>query len=405
MNKTFLIFRHELVNTLKRTGFIIMTLAMPVIGLLAIGLTLLITNIVRPAAPEITSVGYVDQEGIFNQFTTQGTVQLVPYDSTDAAFESMGKGDIKEYLVIPADYSTTGKVTRFTLEKQPAAPPNIVAAVKHFLTTNLLDGKVPPPTINVIDAPLNLITVRLTASGEVAADQGGFGNLIIPGIFALLLVLSLTFSSAYLLQSLGDEKESRLIEVLLSSVTTRQLLTGKILGLGLAGFVQVIIWLIFLPLLLVIANSTFGGFFSSIQLPPNFIALGVLYFVLGYALFAVLSAISGAISPSAREGQQFASIFTLLAVSPFWFSSAIIAFPNSPVWIVLSIFPLTAPVVTMLRLGLIDVPAWQIAVSALVMIATTAGLLMVSIRILRTYLLVYGKRPSLGQIARIFRTG
>ncbi len=343
MNKTILIFRHELVTTLKRIGFIIMTLALPVVGLLAVGITLLISNIVQPSAPEITSVGYVDQAGVFNQFKTQGTVNLISYTSRDAAFESMVKGDIKEYFVIPADYSITGVVSRFTLEKQPAAPPNIIAAIKLFLTTNLLNGKVPPPTINVIDAPLNLITTRLTTSGEVAVDQGGFGNLIIPSLFALLLVLSLTFSSVYLLQSLGDEKESRLIEVLLSSVTTRQLLTGKILGLGLAGLIQVLIWLIFLPLLLVIANSTFGGFFSSIQLPPNFIALGVLYFILGFALFSVLSAIAGAISPSAREGQQFASIFTLIAVSPFWFSSAIIAFPNSLAWVVLSIFPLTAP--------------------------------------------------------------
>ena len=90
-----------------------------------------------------------------------------------------------------------------------------------------------------------------------------------------------------MVQGLGEEKESRLIEVLLSSVTTRQLLVGKVLGLGVAGLVQVVVWLVSLPLLVNLASSTLGGFLSTIQVPSNFIFLGIIYFVLGYLLFVL----------------------------------------------------------------------------------------------------------------------
>jgi ABC-2 type transport system permease protein len=399
-NKTVLIFKHEFATTLKRTGFIIMTLALPVLALLAIGIFSLISGIVKPSAVEVTDIGYVDQEGGFTQFLTQGNINLIPFETTDLATQAMIKGDIKEYFVIPPGYSLTGAIPRYTLEKQLLPPPEITTAVKNFLTSNLLNGKLPASAITVIEYPVNLVTTRLTAAGTVAKDQGGFGNLLIPAIFSVLLVLSLTFSSAYLIQGLGEEKENRLIEVLLSSVSTRQLLTGKVLGLGAAGLIQVLVWLISMPLLLGLANSSFGGFFNTVQLPPNFIILGLVYFVLGYSLFAVLSAGVGAISPSVREGQQMSAIFTLIAVSPLWFSSAMIAFPNSPVWVVLMIFPLTAPVVAMIRLGLTDIPAWQLAVSAIVMIITSIGVLMVAIKVFRTYLLMYGKRPSLKEVFR-----
>jgi ABC-2 type transport system permease protein len=405
MNKTLLIFRHELVTTLKRTGFIVMTLALPVLGILGIIIGQIISNSVIPSTPEISNIGYIDQSGGFDQFTNQGIIQFQAYTSKEAALLAMVNKDIKEYFVIPADYAEKGSIDRYVLEKQPAPPESIVTAMKNFLTSNLLSGKVASSTISVIERPLNVGSIRLQPDGEIASDQGGFGSLVIPGVFAMLLILSLSFSSAYLLQSMGEEKENRLIEVLLSSVTTRQLLVGKVLGLGIAGLVQVAVWLISFPVLLKMGGSTFGGFFNSIQLPPNFIILGIVYFILGYAIFAVLSAITGAISASAREGQQLASIYTMISVSPLWFVSAMMIFPDSAAWVALTIFPLTAPVVTMIRLGLTGVPAWQLATSILVMIVCTLGLLLFSVRILRTYLLVYGKRPNLNQIWKILRSG
>lgn len=105
------------------------------------------------------------------------------------------------------------------------APEDIAAAIQSFLLSNLLREKVSPETIARLEAPLNLVNIRLTENGDIAPEQGGLGNLVIPGVFSLLLVLSIIFSSTYLLQGLGEEKESRLIEILLSSVSDRQSFT------------------------------------------------------------------------------------------------------------------------------------------------------------------------------------
>jgi ABC-2 type transport system permease protein len=404
MNKTLLIFKHEFLLTLTRIGFIVMTFIVPLIALLGIGAYQIISGAIKPSE-KITDIGYVDNVGEFNQYTRQGNIQLVLFDAVDEAKQALASKDIKGYFVISPDYLNTGLINFYTLEKQLIPPPTTLSAIKNFLSSNLLTGMVPQSTIDLVEAPLNVVSIRLTETGAVSPEQGGFGNMVIPGIFSLLLVLSITFSSSYLIQGLGDEKENRLIEVLLSSVSVRQLLIGKVLGLGAAGLVQVVIWVISAPLLLGLASSSIGGFLKSLQIPPNFLILCVVYFILGYLLFAMISMAVGAISPSAREGQQLVTLFTLPAIAPLWFSSTIMLFPNSPVWVVLTIFPITAPVTLMLRLGSTSVATWQITASILVLLLSIAGGLLLTARIVRTYLLMYGKRPALGTIIRSLKSG
>ena len=403
MNKTLLILRHEFLHTIKRKGFIIMTLIVPLGALLAIGVIPLVSGIAKPAV-EITTIGYVDESGGFQQYTSQGNITLVRFDTPDDATEALVKGNIKEYFVIPSNYASTGVINRYTLEKQLAAPPTTTTAIKNFISSNLLAGRVSPATIDLIEAPLNLVTTRLTETGAVAPEQGGFGNFVIPGVFSVLLVLSIIFSSTYLLQGLGEEKENRLIEILLSSVSARQLLTGKVLGIGAAGLAQVVVWVISAPLLLSLASSTFGGFISTIHLPANFLVLAVVYFILGYLLFAVLSAGIGAISSNSREGQQLIGLLTVPACIPLWFMSLLMFLPDNPVWVVLTIFPLTAPVEVIVRLGVSDIPAWQLGTSIAVLGLSIIGGLLLTTRIFRTYLLMYGKRPTFREILRNLRS-
>jgi ABC-2 type transport system permease protein len=404
MNKTLLIFKHEFLTMLRRTGFIIMTLIVPLVFLLGIGIFQIISGIAQPTG-EITKIGYVDNIGGFEQYTNQDNINLVRFNTVPEANQALIANDIKEYIIIDSTYYSTSLINFYTLEKQLIPAPEVVTAIKSFLTSNMLAGKVSQTNIDLINASLNIMSIRLTETGAVAPEQGGWGNLLIPSIFSLLLVLSITFSSAYLLQGLGDEKENRLIEVLLSSVSTRQLITGKVLGLGAAGLVQVLVWVISAPFLMNFASSSIGGFLSILQLPPNFLILCIVYFILGYLLFAIIATAIGAISSSAREGQQLATIFTLGAVCPLWLSSLIIIFPNSPVFVVLTIFPLTAPVTLMIRLGATDVAAWQIVVSIGVMLISIIGGLLLTVKIVRIFLLMYGKRPNLGAIIRSLKNG
>jgi len=404
MNKTRLIFQHEFLNAIKRKGFIILTLIVPVLVLIGIGVFQLVSTD-EPPVVETVTIGYIDEAGGFDQYTTQGHIELVRFDTPGDAKAALISSNVSEYFVIPSDYLSTGVINRYTLERQLETPPAIATGIKNFLTSNMLAGKVPPETVYRIEYPLDLVTTRLTETGEVATEQGGYGNVLIPAIFSLLLALSLQASTVYLVQGLGDEKESRLIEVLLSSVSPRQLLTGKVLGLGAAGLVQVVIWLASLPLLLNLASSTIGGFFGTIQLPANFLVMGIVYFILGYSLFAALSAGVGAISPSVREGQQLSMIYAMLVYVPLWFASFLFIFPDSPIWSVLTIFPVTAPIAVMLRLGVTGIATWELAVSLSVLVLSIILVMFLAIKTFRVYLLIYGKRPAWGEIIRSLRSG
>ncbi len=402
MNKTLLIFKHELVKTLRRTGFIILTFALPVLALLAIGIFQIVSGVAKPPA-EVTKIGYVNEAVGFNQFQEQGNITLTPYSTSESATQALLNKDITDYIVIPPDFVTTGTINLYTLQRELAPPPATLTAIQNFITGNLLAGKVPADIITRVQNPVNTVTITLTPQGTPAPEQGGFANFIIPGVFSFLLALSLMFTSTYVLQSLAEEKENRLMEILLSSVSTRQLLSGKVLGLGVAGLIQVIIWVITLPLLLNLASSSIGGFISTIHVPVIFWVLGVVYFILGYAVFAVLSACIAAITSTLQEAQGLSAMYTLFNVAPFWFFSVIMIFPTSPIWVVFTIFPLTAPVLTMIRMGLTGVPAWQLAVSIAVLLVSIIGGLWLAGRLLRIYMLMYGKRPNVGSIIKNLR--
>jgi ABC-2 type transport system permease protein len=400
MSRTSLIVRHEFGLMVRRKAFIITTLAVPVLALLAIGIGRLVSGAAAPQRETTVRIGYVDASGLAEQPAGPTSLPLVKLATTEDATAALLAGTIKEYVVIPADYVDGGTIRRFTATKEMAPPAATMAAVKSMLTMSLLAGKVTPTIAALIDAPLRVSTTRLDATGSVAADQGGIGAALVPMAFSMLLALSILLTSGYLLQGLGEEKESRLMEVMISIVSPRELLSGKVIGLGAAGLVQVVVWLSTLPLLLGLGSAVVGGFVQSLRVPASFYALGFAYFLLGYLLVAVLSAGVGAISPNAREAQQLAVLLTLLPMVPLWFMGLFIAFPGNPAWVVLSIFPLTAPTMVMARLGISEIPAWQLATSLIVLAGSVAGGLFLAVRAFGAYLLLYGKRPRLAEVVR-----
>jgi len=403
-SRTGRILRHEFLHTIKKKGFVILTLAVPVVLLSGIGIFRLASSVITPSAA-VTRIGYVDQIGGFEPLYEPAGIELIRMESAEVATEELTEGALDEYFVIPADYVETGAVTRYTLGKELAPPPSVASAIEGFLDSNLLASEVPPELIGRVLTPVHIVTTTLTEEGMVAEDQGGFTNFIIPALFGALLAIALNVSANYVLQSLGEEKENRLMEILLSTVSSQQLLTGKLLGRGAAGLLQVLFWAISIPPLLRLGSATIGGALSSIQAPLGLLVLGVVFFVLGYLLFAVVSLAIAAICSTVREAQGIAPLFTLMAVAPFWFISLLMFFPNSPIWVVLSFIPFTAPVLVMLRLGITGVPAWQLAVSMAILVASVLGGLWIAAKLLRIYLLMYGKRPRLREIVRTLRAG
>ena len=400
MNKFLLIFKHEFIRRIKSASFIILTLAVPVIALLGIGTFNLAKSMLEVPEEVVTAIGYVDDVGLFDEHNDMGVTEFVPFDSRDDANQALASGEVLEYFVIPEDYLTSGVIQRYTTENELSTSPMTARLIWTFLTVNLLDEQVPLETIGLVVTPLNLEVTLVTEEGEIALEESNPANMIIPGVFALLLSFALMFGNNALISGLGEEKESRLIEVLFSSVSVRQLLIAKVLALGIAGLIQVLIWLVSAPWLLDLASASFGDWLRGIEIPANFIALGVVYFILGYLLFAVLSIGVGSISSNATEASSLSMFYTMACFIPLWFLGLVIPFPNSPIWVVLTIFPITAPIQTMVMLGISDVPLWQIYTSIGLLVLSIIGGLYTSIKVFRMYMLMYGKRPSLGEILR-----
>ena len=383
-------------------NFIVLTLLFPLIGLAGIGINYLISIAGPSDADEINAVGYVDETGIFGAFTDQSEeITLTAYPGPEEANSALVSEEVDEYFIIPANYLERGQIVRYHKEKELEISGETFRTIREFLQDNLLSGRAGPEVAERIKFPLAVTSVRLGETGELAADQGGVAAFIVPLAFGFLLILAIGSSSGTLLQGMGEEKQNRIMEVLLSSVSTRQLLLGKVLGLGGAGLLQIVFWLLSMLLLLQLASSTIGGLFSTIQVPDSFIVLGLVYFILGYLFFAIMQAGIGAIIPNPKESPQFAVAFILPAILPFYV--AVLFLRDNPDHIIGTIFtfiPMTAPMAVFVRLGLSEIPGWQLALSISIMILSIIGATLLAAKTFRVFLLMYGKTPRFKEILR-----
>ncbi len=403
MNKTTMVFKNELLTTLKRKGFIITTLALPVLGALALLIYQIVSGFIQqPGSQEITRIGYVDQVGIFKDYTQYEKLQLEPYATLEAVNAALVKDDIQEYFVIPEHYLISGAITRYSMKTEISEPSNVVYAIQIFLIGNLLKDQVSPEILARVNHPLFLSTVVLDSSGQVSAGKGGMAGYLIAYLFSILLIMSIFTASGYLLQGLSEEKENRVMEILLSSVSTRQLITGKVLALGVAGLVQIVLWLNSGYILMRVASTSIGGFFTSLTFPQEVVLLSLVYFILGYFLYAILMAGIGAIAPTQRDGQQMSVIFTLFGAIPYFLMPFIVENSGHIVSKLLTFFPLTAPLTVMMRINS-GIPLWELLVSVSVLALSIWGSLLLVSRVFRIYLLMYGKSPGWKEIIRSLR--
>jgi ABC-2 type transport system permease protein len=404
MNKTLVILRHEFAVTVRRKGFLILTLLFPLIGFAAIGIYQLAQG-GPPGPADVPTLGYVDHSDWFSDpGNAPDYIKLAAFDTEEEATAALLAGEVEEYFIIPSDYLHSGLVHRYHSDKELQVPGNILRGIKLFLQTSLLRGQTAPEIAERVKYPLAIDSIRLDETGHVASDQGGFGAFVVPMIFGFLLIVSIGSSSGYLLQGLGEEKENRIMEVLLSSVSTTQLLIGKVLGLGAAGLLQIAVWLLSVLALSRVAGSAIGGIFSTVRVPGSMLVLGMVYFVLGYLLFAVLQAAAGAMGANARESSQMAVAFILPAILPFYVGVIFLTdHPDHVVGTVLTLIPITAPMSVFVRMGLSQVAAWELAASlALLVLGIVGGLLLAS-KMFRVFLLMYGKTPGLREAFHLLR--
>lgn len=402
MKKTLIILRHELRQTLKRKSFLLLTISIPLLMMLGYGIYQGVQHWYHPSSPGEVKIGYVDNTGRFTDYTIQDGTIFVLYDSAEEAKAALLSEEIREYFVIPADYVSSGLITRYTMEREMELPEETMEQIRGFLLSNLLAGETTPEILERVKAPLLMTSLRLDETGEIATSQNPFLNYAVPYIFALLFMFSIFFSSGFLLQSVSEEKENRVIEILLSSVSSRQLLVGKVLGLGAAGLLQMVIWLTTIGIFAEVASVNIPAL-SDLSIPIDILLLGIVYFILGYLLFAVIYAGIGSIGSTARESQQWSGMLVMPAVLPVVLSPLITTNPDHIVSRVLTFFPLTAPITAMMRLPIQAISAWEIALSLAILAGSVVLGMWAVAKVFRTCLLIYGKRPALREIVRYAR--
>ncbi|MBL8145615.1 MAG: ABC transporter permease, partial [Anaerolineae bacterium] len=287
--------------------------------------------------------------------------------------------------------------------------------VKALIVSTLTQGVDPQVAERLLTPSVIQVTnVSLTTgnTSSSADDFSGGGAFIVVYLLAMVMLISLFVTNGYLMQSVIEEKETRLIEILLASIRSTDLLGGKILANGSLGLFQLLIWLagMFIGIRLA-GGEELGAVMSifaaltNIEIPWNNLPLIILYFVLAYLMFAGFYGMIGAISNSMREGPQYAALLTLPAVAPLMVLPVFIEDPGGTIAVALSLFPLTSPLAMSMRLVISDVPSWQIVISLALLALTGLGMVWMAGRVFRVQVLLAGKTPSLRDLPKLVRGG
>jgi ABC-2 type transport system permease protein len=202
-------------------------------------------------------------------------------------------------------------------------------------------------------------------------------------------------------RSIIEEKTSRVFEVLLATIKPEEMMAGKMLGVGSVGLTQVGIWLAAAILLTSTSLvSSLMGSNASVSLSPMEIIFFVVYFVLGFMLYASIAAALGAMTNSEQELQQLNMFLVMPLAACFFAAGLVISNPNSLFSTVLSLIPFCSPLLMYLRITLTTPPSWQIALSIALMLLTIYAILWIASRIYRVGILMYGKKPNLPEVLR-----
>ena len=414
------VFRFELLRQVKRRGYLFMTFGVPLLAVVLVFGIQLVQNLASANEEDVPAVeddfadfnlnagavGYVDQSGLFQD---QGlfAAYLLLFGSEEDARIALEAGDIQTYYVVPADYLETGEVTRyvpsFGLE-------GIVSDrfFRRFVIDSLLDDATENIS-NRLQDPLDLHENRVIVNGdagEVQVDEAKSegASFILVYLFSFMLLFGTFFTSGYLMQSVVEEKESRMVEILLATMRPGVLLAGKVLSLGSLGLAQIMVWLVTGIFLL----GRLGAIFPDlVDLGVRFdtVAWTLVYFVIGYLFFAAVYAVIGAIAPSMREGPQLAVVITLPAALPFYFTAIITESPHGTLATIFSLFPLTAPLTMVQRLSIATVPIGEILLSLSLLAISAVGMTWLAGRIFRVSTLLAGQLPRWRDLVRIVREG
>lgn len=383
--KVFAVAKKEFFGNIKRKEFLLLTFLFPVF---MVGITSL--SALSQGMMEKSDIGVTDHSMLFNIsdfMNRSGIINFMEISDEEKARESMLNNKIKGYVVIPEDYMNSGNMTFYSISGFPIGT-EVERALKEISLEMFLEKEnLSPEAIEFAVEPVKLKSISITKEGEEKEENIlSFIGMI---LFPLLFVMVIFFSASFLLYGIIEEKENRVSEILLSSITSEDLFIGKIIGLGSLGVVQLTVWGIFaLPMLFLSILSMSVTIYTA--------ALILIFFLLGYVFYACIFAAIGSISTTLKESNQIVSIFSITAMSPIFFIAPLMSNPNALIFKVLTLIPFLTPTMIMFRISGIEI--YEIILGIAVMLASIYAAIKISSRIFKAGMLSYGKRPNLKEI-------
>lgn len=253
-------------------------------------------------------------------------------------------------------------------------------------------------------------------TSKVESQETAMVKLGLTYVLTFSLYLFTLLYGASVMRSVLEEKTTRIVEVIISSIQPHQLLLGKIVGVCLVCISMFLIWGGCAVLLLININPILG-LFGIQELPPALFGVTdiikstgasaflyfLIYFVSGFFLFSTLYAVAGAVCNSEEEAQQIATPIVMTLIIPFMLMFGLFRVPDSTLTIVLSHIPLFSPLIMFMRINVLTPPLWEILLNLTVMVATSLGAILVMGKIYKTGILMYGKRPTIGEVWKWLR--
>lgn len=419
-SKIWIVTQREFATRVKKKSFIIMTLLMPFLMSALMFLPLLLSLI---ESSDKKTVAVVDQTGLYQaEFKSNDKYLFVPTEKMTPQMRS-DSTDVAAVLLITADLSE--KPGSAALYSQEEIPSDLSDLVNSTLTDVVQRQKFAKYNIPELDAiiddvqtPVEVEKIRWTDEGERQSMSD-----FLSGVGMLLTFVIYMFVMAYgamVLQSVSEEKSNRIVELMVSSVKPFQLMMGKIIGIGLVGVFQVLIWAVIIASVMAIGGTMTGvAMFGSgdmtamqgadmdagmkifaiiSQLPLlEIISLFVLYFVGGYLLYAsILAALGASVNDQQDTGQMMMPVMIVM-VFAFYVGFYSSMNPDGPMAFWCSFVPFTSPIVMMVRIPF-GVPLYQEIISVALLYATAIVLTYLGSRIYRIGILMYGKKPSFKEI-------
>lgn len=421
MNRIWTIIVREYKERVRRRSFLIGTLLGPVFIL---GVTFVPMWISSRSASKPIHLLVVDQSGAVATRIEQAFPDTITgggqrYEFTrrttpvQTAEEYLDQGTREQILAeqftgllwIPADALEGGEAKLFA---QGLADPEILGRFRQALNRGAMVHRLERRGIaaeetDEISARVPMRTFKLSEKG---AREGGLQADLLTGfVFALMLYMTILLYGISVQRSILEDKNSRIVEILLSTVRPLQLMLGKIIGVGGVGLTQYAVWASVAMAVAAFVKLSDPAFANMTTIAPTTFVFFVVYFVLGYLLFAAIYAAVGAMVTTEQEAQQMQMPVTMLLVIPMIFMQFILKDPDSSTSVILSLVPFFAPVLMMLRITTATPPMWQLLLSVVIMLGAILACAALAARIFRIGILMYGKRPTLPEILRWIRIG